>query len=178
MWVAPDYTMPVSCCGRIFPCGAYGVGIYVRVGLQLKLASYNKVSLRGYLCNTFCSVSHCHSSSLHTTTFFYISFRAHSFRFVIFIGSEYHAFYLCGAVRPTASQCVHTFPTNPPPAIVPMLEDCVPLFFIAFICSYRHLISCCYLATVSTEIARLATNSASWPPFATVCVAAAAMLSR
>ena len=40
------------------------------------------------------------------------------------------------------------------------------------------MISCCCLATVSTEIDRLAANSASGPPFAAFCVAAAAILSR
>ena len=58
--VAPESTMPVSCCGRIHPCCASGVGIYVRVGPKLKLASYNKGSLIGYLCIIVCAATHCH----------------------------------------------------------------------------------------------------------------------
>ena len=73
-WVAPDSTMPVSCCGRICPCGASGVGIYIRVGLQLKLGSYNKYSLRGYLCTTVYAVPQRHLLSLHDIPFSLISF--------------------------------------------------------------------------------------------------------
>ena len=84
--VSPETTMPVSCCGRICPCGASGVGIYIRLGLQLKLAAYNKGSLRGYLCTTVCAAPHCHFSSLHDLTFLSISFQSHSFWSVIFLG--------------------------------------------------------------------------------------------
>ena len=49
--------------------GSLGVGIYVKVGLQLKLASYIKGSLIGYLCITICAAPHRHSSSLHVTPF-------------------------------------------------------------------------------------------------------------
>ena len=52
------------------------------------------------------------------------------------------------------------------------------LFLRALIWSDNRLISIFCLATVSTDIARLAANSASDPPFATVWVAAAAMLSK
>ena len=86
--VSPETTMPVSCCGRICPCGASGVGIYVSVGLQIKIASYNKGSLRGYLCTTVCAATYLHSLSLHATLFLSISFRAHSFRSIIFLGSK------------------------------------------------------------------------------------------
>ena len=85
---------------------------------------------------------------------------------------------LCGAVRPTAAQCGHTLPICPPAAGVPLLEACVPLFFISFICSYRRLIYFFCLATVSIEIARLAANSASGPHFVTLCVATAKILLR
>ena len=72
----------------------------------------------------------------------------------------------------------HMFPVMLPPVVVPLLDIGVPLFFSAFICSYRHLIYFACAATVSTEIARLVDNSASGPPFATACVATSAMLSR
>ena len=85
------------------------------------------------------------------------------------------AFFLCFVVRPNASQCVHIVA---PPGNVPTLATCVPLFLKAFTCSDKRLISCCCLATVSTEIARLAANSASGPTFATVCVTAAAILFK
>ena len=52
------------------------------------------------------------------------------------------------------------------------------LLFKALICSDKRLISCCCLAIVSTYISRLAANSTSGPPFAAVCVDAAAMLSK
>ena len=55
--------------------------------------------------------------------------------------------------------------------------DWSSLFFKALICSVSLLISICCLETVSTDTARLAANSARGVPFATVCVAAAAMLS-
>ena len=52
------------------------------------------------------------------------------------------------------------------------------LLFRVLICSKNRLISSYYLATVSTDIAILAANSASRPPFADGWVAAAAMLSH
>ena len=85
---------------------------------------------------------------------------------------------MCVAVRPTALQYAHKFPTSPPPANVPIMEACVPLFFIAVICPYRRFISCCCRATVSTDIAILSANSTSGPYFTTVFVSAAAILSR
>ena len=145
--------------------------------LQLKLASYNKCSLMD-LCITVCAVPRRHSSSLYANPFSFRKFRAHSLLSVIFFGLEYQELFWCGAVRSTAAQCGHTFPVCPPPADVLLLEACVHLFLIAFICSYRSFSYCCSLATVLIEIARLATNSASEPPFEKVCVAAAEMLSR
>ena len=53
-----------------------------------------------------------------------------------------------------------------------------PSIFKALIYPYIRFISCCYRVTVSTDISRLAANSASGTPFATVCVAAAEILSR
>ena len=92
---------------------------------------------------------------------------------------EVACIFLCGAVRPTASQCMNTaVPPSPPPGNVPTLSACLPFFFKALICSDKRLISCCYRATVSTEIARLAANSASGPPFSEVCVDAAAIFFR
>ena len=84
-------------------------------------------------------------------------------------------FFLCGTVWTTASQCVHI--VVPPSSVAPLVA-CVPLFFKAFICSNKRFIYCCCLATVSTEIARLAANSASGPLFAAVCVATIAILSK
>ena len=104
-----------------------------------------------------------------------MSFLSHSFLSVILHGSKYQAFFLCGAVRPTASQCVHNFV---PPGNVAPLVACVPFFFKSFICSDKRLISCYCLATVLTEISRLVAKFASWPPFAAVCVAAATILSK
>ena len=51
--VSSESTIPVCCRGRIFSFYSYSVGIYVWVGLHLKLASYNKVSLLGGLYTTF-----------------------------------------------------------------------------------------------------------------------------
>ena len=147
----------------------------LRVSLQFKLALYIKGSLIGYLCITVCTFPHRHSSSFHATPFSSIIFRAHSFRSVIFLGSKYQAIFLYGAVRPTTSQCVHTVV---PPVIVPLLAGCVPLFFKAFTCLDKRLISCCCLETVSTDIAILAASSARGPPFDTDCVAAAEILSK
>ena len=39
MCVAPESTIPMWCCGRIFSFSSYSVGIYVCVGLNLTLAS-------------------------------------------------------------------------------------------------------------------------------------------
>ena len=85
---------------------------------------------------------------------------------------------MCGAEGLTTAQCGHTFPVIPPHVVVPMLDDGVPLSFIALICLYRRLIYLFCAANVSTDIAKLADNSASGPPFATVCVAAAAILAK
>ena len=62
--VAPESTTPEFCCGRICSFLLYCVGIYVRVGLHIKLASYIKDSLLGDLCTTVSAVPYCHSSSL------------------------------------------------------------------------------------------------------------------
>ena len=70
------------------------------------------------------------------------------------------------------------FPLSPPPAFVPIIKAWVPLFFIAFISLYRRFISCCCLTTVSSEIARLAVNSAYGNLFRKVCVTSTVMLSR
>ena len=51
-------------------------------------------------------------------------------------------------------------------------------FFKAFVCSDKRLIYCCCLVTVSTEISRQATNSASGPSFSAVCMASAVILSK
>ena len=83
---------------------------------------------------------------------------------------------MCGAVSPTASQCVHI--VGVPPGNVASLVAGVPFFFKSFICSEKRLISCCCLETVSTEIARLAANSESGPPYSAVCVADAAILFK
>ena len=85
-------------------------------------------------------------------------------------------FFLCGNVQPTASQCVHIV-LFPPGNISPLVAD-APLFFKSFTCSDKNLISCWCMATVLTEIARLADNSASKPLFAAVCMAAAAIFSK
>ena len=56
---------------------------------------------------------------------------------------------------------------------------CPSLFFLrALICSVSLFILICCRATVSTDTARLTTNSARGPPGAAVYVAAAGMLSR
>ena len=59
-------------------------------------------------------------------------------------------------MQPTTSQCVHIL-LFPPGTVVLMVAD-APFFFKALICSNKRLISCCFLATVSTDIARLAAN--------------------
>ena len=82
---------------------------------------------------------------------------------------------MCGAVRPTASQCVHT--VVPSGNVAPLVAR-VPLFFKAFIFSDKILISCCSLATMSNEIARPAANYTGSPLFSAICVAAAAILSK
>ena len=83
---------------------------------------------------------------------------------------------LCGVVWPTASQCLQRI-LFPPGTVAPLVTYAY-LFFRVLIYSDNCLISSCCLATVSTDIARLAVNSASRPPFAAVCVAAAEMLSK
>ena len=85
---------------------------------------------------------------------------------------------MCGAERPTTAQCGHTFPVMLTPSVVPLLEVGEPFFFREFICSYRQLISFTCAATVFTEIAKIADNSASGPPFANACIAEVAILSR
>ena len=85
-------------------------------------------------------------------------------------------FFLCGAVWPTASQCVHIV-LLPPGNVAPLVADATFLLK-SFTFSDKRFISCCCLATVSTEIARLAANSASGPPFAAAYVAADAILSK
>ena len=109
--VAPESTMTMSCWGMICSCCKSGVGVYVRVVLQLKLASYNKCSLIGYLCITVCSSPHRHSSSLHAPPLSFISSCAHSFWSVIFLGSKYHEF-LCVAkyVQPPHNFCIQLSP--------------------------------------------------------------------
>ena len=110
----------------------------------------------------------CHASFIH-------EFSCPVFSVCHFAWVKVASVFLCGAVRPTASQFVHT--------VVPSgngapLVACVIFFLKAFIFSDKRLISCCCLETVSTEIARLAANSASGYPFAAVCLAAAAILLR
>ena len=105
----------------------------------------------------------CHASFIH-------EFSCPVFSVCHFAWVKVASVFVCGAVRPTASQFVHTVV---PPGNVAALVACLPFFFKAFICSEKRLISCCCLATMSTEISRLAANSASGPPFAAVCVAAA-----
>ena len=107
--------------------------------------------------------------------FFVHEFPCPIFSVYHFAGVKVASVFLCGTVRPTDSQCVHTvFPAgNVAPLVV-----CVTFFFKAFICSDKHLISCCCLVSVSTEIAILAAKSASVPLFAAVCFSAAAILSR
>ena len=155
-YVAPEYTILVCCWGRICSCCSFLVGVSVRVRLQLKLTSYIKGSLLGYLCITVCAVTQ-------------------SFWFVVFRGSNQQAFFLCGSVQATATQCVHKFS---PPGNVPPLPACVPLFFKAFTFSDKSLISWCCLATLSNEISRLAANYTIGPPFAAVWVAAASILFK
>ena len=81
--VAPESTIPVCCCGRIFYFSLYCVGIYVWVGLELKLASYIKDSLLGDLCTIIFSVPHRHLSSLNFMPFSSMNIFAHSFLSVI-----------------------------------------------------------------------------------------------
>ena len=108
------------------------------------------------------------------------AFFIHEFSCTIF--SIYHftwvklaSVFLFVAVRPTTSQCVHTlFPLDN----VALMMACVTLFPKAFIWSDKLLIYCCCLTTVPTEITRQAANYASGPSFASVCVAAAAILSK
>ena len=83
-----ESTITVCFCGRICSFFSYCVGIYVRVGLQLKLDSHIKDYLLGDLCITVCSVPHRHSSSLHFTPFSSMSFLVQSFLSVILRGSK------------------------------------------------------------------------------------------
>ena len=107
--------------------------------------------------------------------FFIHEFSCPVFSIYHFAGVKVASVFICGAMRTTASQCVHTVV---PPGNVAPLVACVPFFFKALTCSDKRLISCCYLATMSTKISILATNSASGPLFATVCVSVAAILLR
>ena len=142
------------------------------MGLQIKLASYNILSLLGLLCTTFLAVPHRHSSSLHDTPFFSIRSCAHSFLSVIFLGSKKH-FFPCGVVCPISSHCLQS---NFSRSL--SLVYCVPLLVKALSCTVRRLISCCYLATLSTYTARLAAKSASGPLGYAVWGAAASRLFR
>ena len=58
--VATESIIPVCCCGSIFLFSSYSLGIYVWVGLHLKLALYITVSLLGGLCTTVFAVPHRH----------------------------------------------------------------------------------------------------------------------
>ena len=86
--VAPESTIPVCCCGRIFYFSSYCVGVYVWVGLQLKLASCIKDSLLGDLCTTVFAAPHRHSLSLNFMPFSSMSLFAQSFLSVILRGSK------------------------------------------------------------------------------------------
>ena len=86
--VSPESIIPVCCCGRIFSFSSYSVGIFVWVGLQLKVSSYIKVSLLGGLCTTIFAVPHCHLSSLNFTPFSSMSCLAQPFLSVILRGSN------------------------------------------------------------------------------------------
>ena len=79
-------------------------------------------------------------------------------------------------MRPTASQFLHTLLFSPG-TVAPLVAD-PPFFFKAFIFSDKRLIPCFCLAAVLTDISRLADNSSRGTPFAAVCVAAAAILSK
>ena len=119
---------------------------------------------------------HCPPSSfivLACHAFFIHDFSCQVFSICHFAWVKVASVFLCSAVWLNVSQFVHTAVA---PGNVSPLVACVTLFFKAFICSDKRLISCCFLLTVSTEIARLAANSASGPPFDAVCVAAAAIL--
>ena len=60
---APESTIPVCSCMRLFSFYSDRLGIYVwRVGLHLKLASYIKFSLLGCLSTTVLAVPKCRSS--------------------------------------------------------------------------------------------------------------------
>ena len=107
--------------------------------------------------------------------FFIHEFSCPVFSVCRFTGVKVASVFLCGAIQPTASQCVHT--VVPSGNISPLVAS-VSFFFKAFICSEKRLISCWCQATRSTEISRLAANSASGPPFFAICIAAAAILSR
>ena len=61
--VAPESTVPVCSGRRLFSFSSDNLGIYVlRVGIQLKLASYNKFSLLGCLRTPVLAVPTCHES--------------------------------------------------------------------------------------------------------------------
>ena len=58
--VAPASTITLCCLGRICSGLSFFVGIYVRVGLHLKLASYIKGYLLAYLFTNVFAVPHRH----------------------------------------------------------------------------------------------------------------------
>ena len=85
MCVAPESTIPVLSGGKRF---YFLFDTYdLVVGLQLKLASYIKLSLLGLLSTTVLAGPTCHSS-LKTITFASISFVAQPILYLLLRGSK------------------------------------------------------------------------------------------
>ena len=87
MCVAPESTIPVFSGGKCLSIlfDAYNLVVV----LQIKLASYLKLSLLGLLSTTVLSGPTCHAS-LNTIPFASISFSAQPILFLFFLGSKKH----------------------------------------------------------------------------------------
>ena len=127
-YVAPESTIPVCSCRRLFSFFSDSLGIYLcRVGLQLKLASYIMFYLLGCLSTPVLSVPKCYSS-LKGTHFSSISCFAQPFLSLLFCGLKWHLLFLCSAFRTTNSQCLHIGKLFPLFTVAPLVPD-VPFFF-------------------------------------------------
>ena len=174
MCVAPGSTIPVLSGGQ---CLSVLFDTYdLVVGLQLKPSSYFKVSSLGLLSTTVLSGPTFHAS-LNTMPFASIRFVSQPILFLFLRGLKKHWFWRCGAEHPTTVQCLQLGELFSPVFGMPAVTY-PPFFLRSLIWSVSLFISICCLATVSTETARLAVNSARGVPVAAVCIAAAAMLSR
>ena len=89
MCVAPESTMPVFSGGK---CLSVLFDTYkLLVGINLKLASYFKLSLLGLLStNVLALAGPTYHSSLNTMPFAYIRFFAQPILFLFFLGSKKH----------------------------------------------------------------------------------------